>query len=57
MPKQGHLTITLAEQIVRIAEQDAKSEDRSLANYVKHLILQEHRLKEKFEKIRQEDRN
>lgn len=55
MPKKGQVSITLAESIVDIAAEDAREEDRSVANYLKHLILKERRLKEKIAKIKLED--
>ena len=52
MAKQGFGTITVDMASYCTADDDAKTEDRSLSNYIKHLIKQEHRFKLKTEQYR-----
>jgi len=39
MPQEGQKSVTLKEDIYKIAEKFAKKEDRSVSNYIEHLIL------------------
>jgi len=57
MAKSGFGTITISMDEYVMADDDARSEDRSLSNYIKHLIKQEHRIKLKTEAFRKEDLN
>jgi len=56
MPKNTHESITIRADVYKIADFDANSEHRSLANYIQHLILQERDFKNKTKKIRKEIR-
>lgn len=56
MPKEGYTSLTLSDEIYTMAEDDAKSEHRSVQNYVKHLILQERHFKLKYQQLKEEER-
>lgn len=53
----GQSTITIRDDAYEIAAADAKSEHRSVANYIQHLIAQEREWKEKIAKLREEFQN
>jgi len=57
MPPEGQSTITIRDESYEIAEQDARSEHRSVANYIQHLIAQEREWKIKITKLREELRS
>lgn len=57
MPKEGYDSITIRSDIYKMAEDDARSENRSVVNYIKHLIIQERNFKLKHQQQKEEERN
>ena len=56
MPAEGYTSLSIRDDVYKTAEEDAKSEHRSVQNYIKHLILQERHFKLKYQQLKEEER-
>ena len=56
MAKEGYASVTIRSDIYKMAEDDASSENRSVTNYIKHLIIQEHHFKQKHNQLKEDER-